>query len=185
MKLDKTFLFKANDQYFALDLLWRKVVRERGVTESRARLNVIYRHAFSVICYNMSTLPVVQIASIIDRDHATVLHAVKINVTNRKYDQRYESVYLWLHGEISKILKDHIEERAEAVMHRVRQSNPDLDVDSLIQSVKADVSIKFNLMKEENEKLKKENQIIAKQLKIMGSRNKILESELKRIKNLV
>ncbi len=39
----------------------RKVVRERGVTESRARLNVIYRHAFSVICYNLSTLPVVQI----------------------------------------------------------------------------------------------------------------------------
>ena len=70
-------------------------------------------------------------------------------------------------------------------MHRVRQSNPDLDVDSLIQSVKADVSIKFNLMKEENEKLKKENEILAKQFKIMGSRNKILESELKRIKNLV
>lgn len=185
MKLDKNFLFKANDQYFALDLLWRKVVKERGITESRARMNVIYRHAFSSICYNMSTLPVVQIASIIDRDHATVLHAAKMNVTNRKYDQKYESVYLWLHGEISKVLKDHIEERAEAVMHRVRQTNPDLDVESLVQSVKADVSIKFDLIKEENERLKKENDTISKQFKIISSRNKILESELKRVKNLL
>jgi hypothetical protein len=185
MKLDKTLFFKANDQYFALDSLWKKVVRERSVTESRSRMNVIYRHAFSCICYNMSTLPVVQIASIINRDHATVLHAAKINATNRRYDQKYESVYLWLHGEICKVLKDHIDERSEAVMQRVRQTNPELDIESLIQSVKADVSIKFNLMKEENERLNKENKSLTKQFKVISSRNNILESELKRIKNLL
>lgn len=185
MKIDNTYLYKANDQYFALELFWRKVVKEKGITESRARVNVIHRHAFSSICYDLSTLPVVQIAAILSRDHASVLHAVKINKTNRKYDQRYESVYLWMHTEISKILRDHIDERAEAITHRVRQTNPELDVQSLIESVKTDMSIKYNLMKEENTRLKKENEIIGKQLKFMNSRNQILESELKRIKNLV
>ncbi len=185
MKLNSNLIFKANDQYFTLSKFWDNVVKERKVTDSRARGNVIYRHAFSSICYDVSTLPIVQIASIIKRDHATVIHAVRVNEENRKYDPRYESVYVWMHNEISKALKDHIDERSALVMARVRKTNPDIDIDSLVEGINREWNLKTSITIEENKKLKKEHEGIIKQLQFLTARNKLLESELKRVKNLL
>jgi len=185
MKIDSSLIYKANDQYFALESFWNRVVSEKKITESRARGNVIYRHTFSSICYDISTLPIVQIASIIKRDHASVIHAVRQNESNRRYDSRYESVYIWMYHELSKLLKEHIEDRTQALFSRVRQTNPDIDIDSLIENLNRDWQIKSSLIVEDNKKLKKENEAIVKHNQMLESRNRILESELKRIKNLI
>lgn len=185
MKIDSSKIFKANDQFAALDEFWKKIVKERGITDSRARINVIYRHVFSCVCYDLSTLPIVQISSILDRDHATVIHAVKNNEQNRKYDKSYEATYIWMHSMISELLKSHIDENATSLMNRVRQRNPDIDIETLLEGVNRDWTIKMSLMKEENIRLNKENKSLAKYANSTHERNKLLESELKRVKNLI
>ncbi len=185
MKINSSQIFRANDQYMALDKFWKNIVKERGITGSRQRINVIYRHTFSCVCYDISTLPIVQISSILDRDHATVIHAVKNNEHNRKYDHSYETIYIWMHNEISQILKSHIDENAMSILTRVRDRNPEIDIDTLLEGVNRDWTIKMSLLKEENIQLKKENKSLSKYANSTNQRNKLLESELKRVKNLI
>ena len=52
MKINSSQIFRANDQYMALDKFWKNIAKERGITSSRQRINVIYRHAFSCVCYD-------------------------------------------------------------------------------------------------------------------------------------
>jgi hypothetical protein len=90
-----------------------------------------------------------------------------------------------MHNEISQILKSHIDENAMSILTRVRDRNPEIDIDTLLEGVNRDWTIKMSLLKEENIQLRKENKSLAKYANSTNERNKILENELKRVKNLI
>jgi len=185
MKIDVKSFMKASDQFMELRDLWRSIESEYNIEDNRKRINVLYRHVFSVLCYDLTSLPIVQIASIISRDHATVIHANRNHEHNRKYDKRYEDIYLWMYDRISENLKEHIEKREMSAINRARKNNPNVDLDYMLNQINKKWEVKTATLKKENEKLKNDNEVYKKHNMTQSARIKILEAELKRVKNLI
>ncbi len=177
--------FAVTDQYREVKALWEKLKEELNIGPGRQRTNVIYRHSFSCACYDVTSLPVVQIATILGKDHATVLHAKKSHPMNMRFDKRYETAYLMMYDHVSTVLKDQLEKTAKIAYRRVKDSNPDIDVDALIKGLEQTWEIKYRIAKSELEKAEKKISVLEKEYSRSRTRNKVLESELKRIKNLI
>tara|TARA_R110000782_G_scaffold89299_4_gene171774 strand:- start:595 stop:1152 length:558 start_codon:yes stop_codon:yes gene_type:complete len=185
MKVDVNSFMKATDQFMELRDFWNSVVNQYNIENNRQRSNVLYRHIFSVLCYDLTNIPIVQIGSIIDRDHASVIHANKNHEHNRRYDKRYEDIYLSMHEKMSKLLTEYTKEREIQAVNRARKNNPGIDLDYMIGQVDHKWSIAMSSLEAEKKQLEKANAVYINSNKLHMSRISILESELKRIKNLI
>lgn len=72
---------------------WKELVAEEGLSDNRHQRNVMYRHAFLVVCREVSTLSITEIGEIIGKHHATVIHATKNHESNMRFNNIYRSAY--------------------------------------------------------------------------------------------
>lgn len=72
---------------------WKRISTENGVTSSRMRHNIRYRHATMVAMRTHGSLSLSSIGTIFNKDHATVLHAMKCHESNIRFDKSYKSIF--------------------------------------------------------------------------------------------
>jgi hypothetical protein len=115
MKKTKDDLLSELSQLKACRKLWNKISKDNEVPNvSRQRKHVIYRHSFLKAVRKHSTLSLSEIGNLVDKDHATVLHACKQHETNYKFDSTYKSVYYLIDEMVREelmpfnILEEHI-----------------------------------------------------------------------------
>lgn len=97
-------------QQESLKAYWKQMQKTFGIKDNRVRKNVVYRHAFLVAAKEMSNLTLKDIGTIIERDHATVLHAKKVHDSNFRFDRNYSRAYKMICDDLSEILVTDIDE---------------------------------------------------------------------------
>jgi len=173
------------DQYRMMSQLWKAIKEDNEVTDSRDRRNVIYRHSFAIAAVEMTTLPMAQIGGIINRDHTTVVHAMKNKEGNVLYDKNFRNIYDTISSMVSEAMSVYDETVSEYVRKKIRSSAPKLDIDRILKENDKRWSSRILDYKNKLNMLELENKALSKQLKISSERVKSLDKELARVKNLI
>lgn len=176
-------LAKVSNEYATVITFWSQYSREMNFVDNRRRENIILKHAFFVVCKELTTLSLKSIGSIIGKDHATVLHAVKKHNENVIHLNGYLTIYNEIKYNLEKKLDlDTIVNEAESI-HDLRELRSRL----IRTSSKLRLKIKELNDFKSNQKLslKAENDFLKKHSKQINERNKKLEKELARVKNLL
>ncbi len=166
---------------------WNQHAQEYGVKNTRHRNNIIHKHAFFVISRLSTTLSLAGIGGIIERDHATVLHACKSHESNYKYDPSYRIVY----DDMFVRMEDYLLENGivpNTVNDEMKNDNEVRDIHFKFLSVSRrlrDKTRELNSLKNSVDVRLKRAESIQKHFTGMQSRIYQLESELKRVKNLL
>ena len=82
-------IYTTLDQQLLIKSFWNKLSRKNFIIDNRERRNIIYKHSFFVSCRKLTSLSLKSIGSTINKDHATVLHALKINEINYQGKKHY------------------------------------------------------------------------------------------------
>lgn len=173
-------------QYETLRNFFNEYAINSGYVDNRKRENVIIKHAFCVASTELTKLSLAAIGSIVDKDHATVLHAKKNHEDNLVFLPSYKEVYnamykglintLETDGDVNDInlitsekeLRSRLVETSRRLRYKIKEIN------SLHKHIKDHPHEAV----QENKALKKIN-------RQLYERNKILEKELARVKNLL
>lgn len=171
-------------EYKVMADLWRDIEKEFEITKSRNRKNVIYRYSAMVAMKKHGNLPLADIGSIFNKDHATVIHANKAHQANYDYDKRYLNVYLNIESLVKESL-DHYELRTTDIPElNSTQQNYDGVVRvyrkyiNQIEDDNANLKLKMKLME-------KKYDAMVKQFNTIVERNQRLNELANRYKNLI
>ena len=92
-------------EYRSAKMFWERFTSIKGFTDNRQRPNIILKHSFAVACRKITGLSLAEIGSILDKDHATVLHSEKNHESNMMYLNGYKNVYNEIHQGLLKVLQ--------------------------------------------------------------------------------
>lgn len=104
---------KVNQQQQLIEY-WNTVQKTHNIAANRERRNVMFRHAFMVVAKELSNLSLAAVGSIVNKDHATVLHAIKQHPGNMKFIHMYSSIYKNMYMDISDLLVTDIDYFSQA-----------------------------------------------------------------------
>ena len=173
------------DQQMLLSDYWKTISETHSIRNNRERRNVIYRHAFFVAARNLSNLSLKSIGNILDKDHATVLHACRIHDSNYSYDKVYRSIFDSIANSMSESIDNHTEDIENIVIERLKKIDVNLYESSVIDKYKRKMEQLDFMHNQKIEALKRELRIVGKQLKIHQARAEELDKECLRLKNLL
>jgi hypothetical protein len=186
MKRNFEILTIASSEYSTVKKLWFDYTEQSDFVDNRQRKNIIVKHSFAVAVKKLTSMSLSDIGSIIDKDHATVIHANKKHDENMMYLGGYKETFNLFFRELRKLLEISI----------IESEADDIDDNKELRNRLIDTSSRLRLQIIENKKLKKqmetsparaveENKILSKMLKEVRQRNDKLNAELIRIKNLL
>lgn len=179
-------MMKLSSEFKAIVQWWKEYSSKSGFTDNRQRGNIILKHSFFVSCRELSSLSLNEIGQIINKDHATVLHAMKQHKNNIAYLPTYADVYEEIYHGIKNAL-------ALKGIHREVQNIDDVR-ELRFRLVSTSERLRMKILEVNDlkkrvddapEKLKQENAFLKKHSSQIYDRNKRLESELARLKNLI
>ena len=173
--------------YQVLKEYWKEHCEVNGVGNTRNREFVIHRHAFCVACEKYASLTLKSLASIVDRDHATVLHAKKNHEMNYRFDSEYHHLYNQLETDIISIVSDsglspkeiNVFESVSEELLALRSKN--MKIVGRMRKMKIEHLEEVNMIQNQL----KHYEFIKRQNSELYERNKALQEELKRVKNLL
>ena len=125
------------------------------------------------------------IGKIINRDHATVLHAVRLHKNQYTFNQQYRYAYDSIRAVISQKM-DRQTEEIEALMHK-RLSKIDIKTytESMVSVYKSKLDREQRKYEDKIYALKSELSIVSKALRHSRRREEKLNAECLRLKNLL
>lgn len=174
MKIDKPII-NYTTEYEILRMFFKEYAEASNFVDNRRRENIIVKHAFSVAATELTTLSLATVGSIINKDHATVLHAKRKHEDNMRFLSNYKHVYKDIYKSLSINLNYGNDfEDAEGVKELKE-----------LRARLVDMSQKLrNAIIEANE-LSYKSEILIKHNKSLQERNDKLNKELARVKNLL
>jgi hypothetical protein len=179
-------MMKLSSEFKAIVQWWNEYSSKSGFTDNRQRGNIILKHSFFVSCRELSSLSLNEIGQIINKDHATVLHAMKQHKNNIAYLPTYQDVYEEIYHGIKKALAIKGIHREVENIHDVRELRFRLvNTSERLRMKILEVNDLKKRVDDAPEKLKQENAFLKKHSGQIYERNKRLESELARLKNLI
>ena len=167
----------------ALRGYWNQYKVENNVGNSRQRINVIHRHAFAVVSRENVKLPLTKIGSIIERDHATVIHACKNHEMNYRFDADYRSIYNTILIELQDLLL-----HSGIVPKTISDTNEVKDIHFKFLRVSRrlrQLIMEFEQYKKEIASDKKAINVAKNYMVGLEERNNNLHKEVMRLKNLL
>lgn len=173
------------DQHEKIANYWNQISKKHSIQNNRQRHNVVYRHAFAVSVLENSVIPMKVIGKMIDRDHATVIHARKSHQMNYLYDKKYAAVYLNMSEQIREFVEDYDDNLMALLKSRavkITDSGLLKELEETLERKVKRLDDKYHL---EGETLRLENKVLSKSLKKALERNDVLHKELARLKNLL
>lgn len=154
--------------------------------DNRRRPNIIIKHAFFVNCRELTSLSLADIGSILNKDHATVIHAEKKHEENMIYLRGYKEVYNDMRTKLERELN------IENTSYEVNQIDDLMELRERLIQTSSKLRMKIlevNSLRKQIEESPtraiEENKILSKLLKDVQKRNDRLHNELARLKNLV
>jgi len=179
-------MMKLSSEFKAVVQWWREYSEKSGFTDNRQRGNIILKHSFFVATRELSSLSLNEIGNIINKDHATVLHAIKQHKNNLDYLPTYPDVYQEIYYGIKKALAIKGIHREAENINDVRELRFRLvNTSERLRMKILEVNSLMKRIDEAPEKLKQENAFLKKHSREIHERNIRLEKELGRIKNLI
>lgn len=185
MKRDITYI-TTNDIFLIREFkeFWTQYCHKMGVQDNRQRKNIIHKHAFLKIMKDVTTLSLADIGSILNKDHATVLHAAHNHETNYKFDINYRWIY---HNLLDQVQEFMLKIDVIPVSMMDEQKNVDsshFKFLELSQRLRKKIAEFDEYKKSVKDDVKRINTIDS-YIKSLEARNDKLNRELIRIKNLV
>jgi hypothetical protein len=185
-RVDKPQHTMISVEYRATNLFWSKISKKLRHEDNRIRANVIIRHSFFVAARQLTSLSLSEIASILNRDHASVIHAIKNHDSNLKYLPHYANVF----SDIVKGLKSMLSYEADVYSASNIDKISDLRLRLIDLSQKLRIKIKelndFKRLKVNMpEKIERKNRILINHNQDLKSRITNLENEIRRLKKLI
>lgn len=86
-------LLNTMSQQVQLTEYWNDLVRENKIEDNRHQKNVMFRNAFMMASREYSSLGITDISRILERHHATVIHAQKHHESNLRFSKTYRNAY--------------------------------------------------------------------------------------------
>jgi hypothetical protein len=158
--------------------LWKQITKGYKITETRERRNVRFRHAFLVSARMNANLSLHAVARILNKDHATVIHAVKQHESNYVYDDVYRTVYNAISDSIISALAEYYVSKSE----KSSQQLTNLSVDTQLKTENSNLTRRIKELKNEINVIKEQHQIevtkLVKQIKIAQDDKKRVEDIL-------
>lgn len=163
---------------------WDEYCDDNGVVDNRQRKNIIHKHSFLTCLKELTTLSLMDIGSILNKDHATVLHASRSHEMNYKFDMNYRVVYNRLSSQLQQFMFT-----LDMIPKDLLDANKNLDSGHFkYLEVSKKLRLKIlefqeykNSMRDEIKKIT----VVKDYIKSLESRNEKLNRELLRIKNLM
>ena len=163
---------------------WEDYCLKMGVEDNRQRKNIIHKHAFLKIMKDVTTLSLADIGSVLNKDHATVLHAARGHETNYKFDVNYRWIY---HNLLDQVQDFMLNIDVIPVTMMDSQKNVDsshfkfLELSQRLRKKIAEFDEYKKSVKDDIKRIK----TVDSYIKSLEARNDKLNKELIRIKNLV
>ena len=182
-RVNKTQATLISIEYRACKMFWEKYSELKGYVDNRQRPNVMLKHSFAVAAKSLTGLSLAEVGSIIDKDHASVLHALRKHEGAIDYHYGYRDVYNDVHSGLMKMLEyesDVLSAEDCMTMKELRQR-----LIHTSQKLRSRISEVNELRKNHRLSLSEENTFLKKHAKEVHERNKKLEKELARVKNLL
>jgi len=173
------------DQEMLARNYWETLENSHNVGKTRHRRNVLYRHAFMVACREVSQLSLMSIGRILNKDHATVLHAIRSHEANYRFDNQYRSIYTEIHTCLGDLISENAEAVYEVVKKKALSINPDIFNDHMIVMYKQKIEQQEKEYKERNEVLQDTVKKLKRHNKQQQKRIDELNTECLRLKNLL
>ena len=177
-----------SSDYASIVNFWNDYSKKSKFVDNRQRQNVILKYAFFTACRRETSLPLSAIGSVISKDHATVLHAVRSHDTNMKFSDVYVEVYSEIVDNLSVILdKDSEKTEIKSINDIKALRSRCIEVSSRLRMTILELkNTKESMNGVSNPKrVLDENTFLKKHNRELYERNKRLEQELSRIKNLI
>lgn len=172
-------MIKLSTEYRTLVNWFADYARENNFEDNRRRSNIIIKHSFFTAARELSGLSLDEIGSILNKDHATVIHANKNHKSNLVYLPTYREVYAEIYTSLrglfhSKDIEYDVDkiENVNELRHRLISVSNRLRKKIIeYNDVKTTQIDRYNALKKFNQELLE--------------RNDKLNAELLRMKNLV
>ena len=162
---------------------WKNYERRNNIGKSRERKNVIHRQAFMQVARETAKLPCIKVAGILEKNHATVIHACKQHEMNYRFDADYREIHSFMYKKITELLlsNGYIPESA-------KNSENLLEMHYKLSKVSKRLREVINEFEDYKKSVKKEiekSKIIIEYSNSLKERNKNLNKELIRLKKLL
>lgn len=177
--------FATFDQEMIARDYWATIEESHNIGTSRHRRNVLYRHAFFTACREITQLSLKSIGKILNKDHATVLHALRSHEQNYRFDVQYRNVYTEILTCLGDIISTNADQVYEIVKNKALKTNPDIFNDHMVAMYKKKLENAAKQHEIENDVLRSENAKIKKHTKKLQKRVDQLNAECLRLKNLL
>lgn len=185
-RFSKKQLNQISIEYSAVRKFWELYSSQKNYVDNRQRCNVVIKHAFAVVVRKHTSLSLAEIGSVIDKDHASVLHAKKNHDSNIKYLVNYKRTYNEIEREIKDIL--YHEEDVATAEDLITVKELRIRLINISGRLREKV-LEIKYIKEHHVnhpiRVEKENVFLKKHNREIHERNKRLEKELLRLKNLI
>ena len=173
------------DQQLLARNYWSTIEETHDVGRNRERRNVLYRFAFFVACRELSSLSLSTIGRILNKDHATVIHAMKSHESNYRFDAQYREIYTEIHTCLKDIIGENTEQVYNVIKQRAMHVDPDLYHDHIIETYKKRLAAQEREHKDSTAVLKDTLLKTQKHNRILKKRMDWLNNECLRLKNLI
>lgn len=182
--LDRYAEYKS--QYVTIKEFWEDYADEVGFIDNRKRENVRIKHAFFVSAQELTSVALADIGAIIDKDHATVLHAKKKHEENLLYLPGYKAVYQEIKYNLEKRLDSDETKNEVSLIDDVKELRARLiNVTARLRMKTIEVNTLHRQIKESPARAVEENKFFSKQNRELYQKNKYLQAEVNRLKNLL
>ena len=105
-----------SNEYSAVLQFWRDYSKKYNFEDNRARTNITLKHAFFVACREVAGFSYAAIGNIINKDHATVLHACRNHESNIMYLASYHKIYNEIKNNLQVLLdKGELQREADEI----------------------------------------------------------------------
>lgn len=173
-------------QYETIRNFFNEYALNSGYVDNRKRENVIIKHAFCVASSELTKLSLAAIGAVIQKDHATVLHAKKNHEDNLVFLPSYKDVYKSMYkGLINMLETDGDVNDVNLIIGEKELRLRLVETSRKLRSKIKEVNNLNKFIKEQPQKVFQENKGLKKINRQLNERNKRLEKELARVKNLL
>lgn len=173
------------DQEFMLRALWKEIAQENNIQPNRRRENVVWRHAFLVAATETTALSLKAIGRVMNKDHATVLHARKQHEMNFTYDRRYNAIYLMMISELQALMDQYRKQMEEVILKRKVPVHGGQTMESIIDMYERKLQSQEKRYKTQLADYQLKMSILEKEKNKQQERAEKLNKECLRLKNLL
>tara|TARA_R110000744_G_scaffold279186_5_gene391431 strand:- start:400 stop:957 length:558 start_codon:yes stop_codon:yes gene_type:complete len=173
------------DQEMLLSDFWDTMVERYKVVNNRERRNIIYKFSFLVSSRELTSLSLSSIGKRINKDHASVLHAIKQHPVNYMYDKHYREVYDQVYDSLSKKVETFTDNINGLMQQRISKLDAEMFNDVMVKVYKNKLDKQQIANDLHIETLKRDNSVLKTQLKNTRERERWLNDECLRLKNLL